>query len=88
MSLEFSCGSAAEFKQHLGDIQAMMARFPPSFAALLHTVIRSKYNHGPASVTFACIEREVTSILKDKCKSGGVVTETSREDPIASMATF
>ena len=30
----------------------------------------------------------MTSILKDKYKSGGVVTETSREDPIASMATF
>jgi hypothetical protein len=103
-------GSAAEFKQHLGDIQAMMARLPPSLRSTcdqsliinmiisnlkddsnldaLHTVIRSKYNDCPASVTFAYIEREVTSILKDKCKSGGVVTETSREDPIASMATF
>jgi hypothetical protein len=103
-------GSAAEFKQHLGDIQAMMARLPPSLRSTcdqnliinmiisnlkddsnldaLHTVIRSKYNDCPASVTFAYIEREVTSILKDKYKSGGVVTETSREDPIASMATF
>ena len=103
-------GGAQEYKQHLSDIQAMMAKLPPSLRGTcdqnliinmvisnlkddskldaLHTIIRSKYNDSPASVTFAYIEREVTSILKDKSRPGGISADILREDPVASMATF
>ena len=53
----------------------------------LHTVIRSKYNENQASISFAYIEREVTSILKDGHKTSEVASD-SREDPVASVASF
>ena len=54
-----------------------------------HTVIRSN-NDDPAKVTFAYIEREITSILSDreKRKNGKVTSEISQDAPIASVATF
>jgi hypothetical protein len=54
----------------------------------LHTIIRSKYNNSPASVTLAYIEREVSSNLKDKSRPGGISSDILCEDPVASMATF
>ena len=91
MSRAWKGGSSAEYKQHLVDIQALMAKVPqqlrntcddnlvinviienlaedPKLEAV-HTVIHSKHNDDPAKVTFAYIEREVTSILADKQKS-------------------
>ncbi len=91
MSRAWKGGSSAEYKQHLVDIQALMAKIPqqlrntcddnlvinliienltedPKLEAV-HTVIRSKHNDDPAKVTFAYIERDVTSILADKEKS-------------------
>ncbi len=55
-----------------------------------HTVIRSKYNDDPATVTFAYIECEITSILedKDKRRTGRVTAEIPQDEPIASVATF
>ncbi len=81
-------GSAADFKQHLVDIQALMAKtshqlrsncdenlvinlmisnlIEDSKLEAVHMVIRSRHNDAPAKVTFAYIEREVTSILADR----------------------
>ena len=112
MSRAWKGGSSAEYKQHLVDIQALMAKVPqqlrntcddnlvinliienlaedPKLEAV-HTVIRSKHNDDPAKVTFAYIEREVTSILadKEKSKASKATAEISQEDPIASVATF
>ena len=107
-------GSAAEYKQHLVDIQALMAKIPQQLRSTcdenlvinliisnliedpkleaVHTVIRSRHNDDPAKVTFAYLEREVTSILADreKNKTNKVAAEISQdsEDPIASVATF
>ena len=52
----------------------------------VHTVIRSRFNDDAAKVTFAYIEREVTSILADREKSKtSKVAEISHdsEDPVA-----
>ncbi len=58
----------------------------PSLNAL-HTIIRSKYNDSLGSVTFTSTKREVTSILNDKSRPGGISFDILREDPVASMAT-
>jgi hypothetical protein len=107
-------GSAAEYKQHLNDIQSLMSKIPQQLRSTcdenlvinliisnliedpkleaVHTVIRSRYNDDSAKVTFAYIEREVTSILSDreKSKTSKVAAEISHdsEDPVASVATF
>ena len=112
MSRAWKGGSAAEYKQHLIDIQALMAKVPQQLSSTCdhnlvinliienlvedpkleaaHTVIRSRYNDDPAKVTFAYIEREITSILSDreKRKNGKVTAEISQDEPIASVATF
>jgi hypothetical protein len=54
-------------------------------------VIRSRHNDDPAKVTYAYLEREVTSLAeREKNKTNKVAAEISQdsEDPIASVATF
>ena len=105
-------GDAADYKQHLGDIQVMIAKLPSELRSTcdqkliinlvisnlmsdsdlkaVHTVLRMEYNKDPAKMTFAYIEREVTSILADraKSKSGRIAADVPQDDSIASVATF